>query len=88
MHGHTSHLSLSHIHTRDAHTVSDRHKHMHAYRHRQARTQRFFEFFFVSDLWGGCSTSGMAWKEPGRVGDSPIIGSGLYVDNDVCYCLY
>jgi len=29
---------------------------------------------------GSCSTSGMAWKVPGRVGDSPIIGHGLYVD--------
>ena len=32
---------------------------------------------------GGVSTSGLAGKLPGRVGDSPIIGSGLYVDNDV-----
>lgn len=31
----------------------------------------------------GCSTSGIAYKLPGRVGDSPLIGSGLYVDNDV-----
>jgi N4-(beta-N-acetylglucosaminyl)-L-asparaginase len=31
----------------------------------------------------GCTTSGMAWKVPGRVGDSPIIGSGLYVDNEI-----
>ena len=35
------------------------------------------------DLAGGCSTSGWAGKLPGRVGDSPIIGSGLYVDNDI-----
>jgi N4-(beta-N-acetylglucosaminyl)-L-asparaginase len=35
------------------------------------------------NIAGGCSTSGMAGKLPGRVGDSPIIGSGLYVDNDV-----
>jgi isoaspartyl peptidase/L-asparaginase-like protein (Ntn-hydrolase superfamily) len=35
------------------------------------------------NLAGGCSTSGLAGKLPGRVGDSPIIGSGLYVDNDV-----
>jgi isoaspartyl peptidase/L-asparaginase-like protein (Ntn-hydrolase superfamily) len=34
-------------------------------------------------LAGGCSTSGLAGKLPGRVGDSPIIGSGLYVDGDV-----
>lgn len=35
------------------------------------------------DLAGGCSTSGWSGKLPGRVGDSPIIGSGLYLDNDV-----
>lgn len=34
-------------------------------------------------LAGGCSTSGLAGKLPGRVGDSPIIGSGLYVDKEV-----
>ncbi len=34
-------------------------------------------------LAGGCSTSGLGGKLPGRVGDSPIIGSGLYVDNEV-----
>lgn len=32
---------------------------------------------------GGCSTSGKAGKLPGRVGDSPILGSGLYVDAEV-----
>ena len=32
---------------------------------------------------GGCSTSGLKGKLPGRVGDSPIIGSGVYVDNQV-----
>ncbi len=35
------------------------------------------------DLAGGCSTSGMAGKLPGRVGDSPILGAGLFVDNEV-----
>jgi len=34
-------------------------------------------------VFGGCSTSGWGYKIPGRVGDSPILGSGLYVDNDV-----
>lgn len=34
-------------------------------------------------LSGVCTTSGMAWKMHGRVGDSPIIGAGLYVDGDV-----
>lgn len=33
---------------------------------------------------GGCTTtSGLAWKIPGRVGDSPIIGAGVYVDGEV-----
>ena len=31
---------------------------------------------------GACSTSGLAYKLRGRVGDSPIIGAGLYVDNE------
>jgi N4-(beta-N-acetylglucosaminyl)-L-asparaginase len=35
------------------------------------------------DLAGSCTTSGLAYKMRGRVGDSPIIGSGLYVDNAV-----
>ena len=35
------------------------------------------------NISGTTSTSGTAWKIPGRVGDSPIIGAGLYVDNDV-----
>ena len=35
------------------------------------------------DLSGACTTSGLAWKLHGRVGDSPIIGAGLYVDNQV-----
>jgi len=34
-------------------------------------------------LAGACTTSGMAWKLRGRVGDSPIIGAGLYVDGEV-----
>lgn len=35
------------------------------------------------DLSGACTTSGMAYKMHGRVGDSPIIGAGLFVDNEV-----
>jgi N4-(beta-N-acetylglucosaminyl)-L-asparaginase len=38
------------------------------------------------DLAGCTSTSGLSYKIPGRVGDSPIIGAGLYVDNDVGAC--
>jgi Asparaginase len=34
-------------------------------------------------LAGACTTSGMAWKMHGRVGDSPIIGAGLYVDGEI-----
>jgi len=35
------------------------------------------------DIAGITTTSGLAFKVPGRIGDSPIIGAGLYVDNDV-----
>ena len=35
------------------------------------------------DLGSVTTTSGMSWKIPGRVGDSPIIGAGQYCDNDV-----
>ncbi len=35
------------------------------------------------DIAGACTTSGMAYKMAGRVGDSPIIGAGLFVDNEV-----
>lgn len=37
----------------------------------------------AGNLSGACTTSGMAYKMRGRVGDSPIIGAGLYVDNEV-----
>ncbi len=35
------------------------------------------------EICGVTSTSGLAWKIPGRTGDSPILGAGLYVDGDV-----
>ena len=35
------------------------------------------------DLSGACTTSGWAYKLHGRVGDSPIIGAGLFVDNEI-----
>ena len=38
------------------------------------------------NISGGCSTSGMAYKMRGRVGDSPVIGAGLFVDNEVGAC--
>ncbi len=37
----------------------------------------------AGNIAGTTTTSGLSWKIPGRVGDSPIIGAGLYVDNDV-----
>ena len=37
----------------------------------------------AGNVSGACTTSGMAFKMRGRVGDSPIIGAGLYVDNEV-----
>ena len=41
------------------------------------------------DIASGVSTSGWAWKYPGRVGDSPIIGAGNYADNrhGACACM-
>jgi N4-(beta-N-acetylglucosaminyl)-L-asparaginase len=38
------------------------------------------------EISGVTTTSGLAFKIPGRVGDSPLIGAGLYVDNDVGAC--
>ena len=40
------------------------------------------------DIASGVSTSGWAWKYPGRVGDSPVIGAGNYADNryGACAC--
>ena len=35
------------------------------------------------NIAGACTTSGLAYKMEGRVGDSPIIGSGLFVDNEI-----
>lgn len=37
----------------------------------------------AGDLAGVTTTSGLAWKIPGRVGDSAILGAGMYVDNEV-----
>ncbi|MFX8704195.1 isoaspartyl peptidase/L-asparaginase, partial [Acinetobacter baumannii] len=37
----------------------------------------------AGNLSGSCTTSGMGFKMRGRIGDSPIIGAGLYVDNEI-----
>ena len=39
------------------------------------------------NLSGACTTSGLAYKMGGRVGDSPIIGSGLFIDNEIGGCV-
>lgn len=39
------------------------------------------------DISGACTTSGLAYKMAGRVGDSPIIGAGLFVDNEIGGCV-
>jgi len=65
---------------------------------RESDTHLFFDERGVAHTYGTCNinavtangdigsvttTSGMAWKIPGRVGDSPIIGAGQYCDNEV-----
>ena len=40
----------------------------------------------TGEICGVTSTSGTSWKIPGRTGDSPILGAGLYVDGDVGAC--
>ncbi|MFZ4627882.1 MAG: N(4)-(beta-N-acetylglucosaminyl)-L-asparaginase [Blastocatellia bacterium] len=52
-------------------------------RHRPTGTINCLAVNAAGDLSGVTTTSGLAWKIPGRVGDSPLIGSGLYVDNEV-----
>jgi len=37
----------------------------------------------AGNISGACSTSGLGYKMNGRIGDSPIIGSGLYIDNEI-----
>lgn len=36
-----------------------------------------------NNISGACTTSGLAWKMHGRVGDSPIIGAGMFLDNEI-----
>ncbi len=54
------------------------------YRDRAGRPQGTINVLAVDaagDVAGCTTTSGLAWKLPGRLGDSPIVGAGLYVDN-------
>jgi N4-(beta-N-acetylglucosaminyl)-L-asparaginase len=62
--------------------------HPNAIKERQANVENhdkigILEIDEQGKMSGACTTSGMAWKLNGRVGDSPIIGAGLYVDNEV-----
>jgi L-asparaginase / beta-aspartyl-peptidase len=56
-----------------------------AYQSAQSHLAKGTTVFLVQDdkgnIVGGTSTSGWAYKYPGRLGDSPVIGAGLYVDN-------
>ena len=51
-------------------------------------TVNFIAIDGQGDICSGVSTSGWAWKYPGRIGDSPIIGAGNYADNryGACAC--
>ncbi len=51
-------------------------------------TVNFIAMDRAGDIASGVSTSGWAWKYPGRIGDSPIIGAGNYADNryGACAC--
>ena len=55
---------------------------------RVAGTVNFIAIDKQGDICSGVSTSGWAWKYPGRIGDSPIIGAGNYADNrfGACAC--
>ena len=55
---------------------------------RVAGTINFIAIDGAGDIASGVSTSGWAWKYPGRIGDSPIIGAGNYADNryGACAC--
>ena len=53
---------------------------------RVAGTVNFIAIDGAGDIAAGVSTSGWAWKYPGRIGDSPIIGAGNYADNRTGAC--
>ena len=55
----------------------------HVARHPPTGTINCLALNSKGEMSGVTTTSGLAWKIPGRVGDSPIIGAGLYLDQDV-----
>jgi N4-(beta-N-acetylglucosaminyl)-L-asparaginase len=56
---------------------------MHVAQHPPTGTINCLALNAKGEMSGVTTTSGLAWKIPGRVGDSPIIGAGLYLDQDV-----
>jgi N4-(beta-N-acetylglucosaminyl)-L-asparaginase len=65
-------------HESDTHLFRDEHGVAHTY-----GTCNINAVTASGDIGSVTTTSGMAWKIPGRIGDSPIIGAGQYCDNDV-----
>lgn len=63
------------FHDRYVHTVSDTESH--------GDTVTMLAWEAPSHVVAASSTSGLGWKLPGRVGDSPIIGAGIYADDEV-----
>ncbi len=61
-------------------------KHSHLPRQRLTGTINCNAIDLQGNISGVTTTSGLSYKIPGRVGDSPIIGAGLYVDNDIGAC--
>lgn len=56
-------------------------------RHAAADTVGAAAFDQHGNLAAACSTGGMSWKKPGRVGDSPLPGCGYYADNQAGACV-
>jgi len=61
-------------------------KHSHLFRERLTGTINCNAIDLEGNISGVTTTSGLSYKIPGRVGDSPIIGAGLYVDNEIGAC--
>lgn len=69
------------IHTNDFKIIKSRHDKINEDGHHD--TIGMIALDKEGHISSSCTTSGMAWKLHGRVGDSPIIGSGLYVDGEI-----
>jgi isoaspartyl peptidase/L-asparaginase-like protein (Ntn-hydrolase superfamily) len=71
------------LHTPDSVARWDHRKRSKSDRHLTHDTVTVLAMDRTGSLGGVCTTSGLSHKWPGRVGDSPIIGAGLYVDDEV-----